>query len=163
MNRRVILVALDLGPQAGAVLSDARDLAATMGAELVAAHCLDLRDTVDGGEAACLALGALGRAIAQRQAQLDRLCERVLGEAVGTGRVVVGNLAPSVLALIEELGAELLVMGAGRLRLLPLCGASEQLARQSPVPVVLVPRLRAAAPARRSAREAPRPRLRLVK
>lgn len=140
-----ILVACDFSKESREAFTVAIDFAAMVGADLVLFHVLDTP--------ALYATGPLGAALtpnAAYYAQLEEVISNELenmkaraiskGVAIAT-RVEPGALVPKVRALIDETGADLVVMGtagASATDGIVIGSNTEKLVRFSPVPVLTV-------------------------
>lgn len=137
---RLILTGIDLGPRSAAVLSRVRENAATDGARVAIVHCLDLRKVGEISESAGAMVAELDAILRQRQRGLERLVNEDLRRIrIHSSRVELGEPVEGLLKAISQLQPDLVVLGSGSRRLLPLRGVAEEVSRRSPVPVLLVP------------------------
>ncbi|HEX3456545.1 MAG TPA: universal stress protein [Candidatus Baltobacteraceae bacterium] len=138
-----VLVPLDGSETSERALEVAAGFAATIGAEIVACHIVDLARAaaMSGGEgqlvAGCLdALRDEGRSILKDAEQ------RVAGRVKVTGRIVDGAPVEAIEKLAKEISASFIVLGShGRsgLTRLVLGSVAEGVVRAAHVPVMVVP------------------------
>lgn len=137
MFRRIV-VGVDGSENAARAVHVAADLAALAGAEVVAVHAVGLLE--GGGDGT---LTPADRHAALRDELEQRWC-RELGDAgVQTSHELRdGNPVVVLLAVAEEVGADLIVLGSRGLGGFPellLGSTSTQVSQHAPCPVVIVP------------------------
>lgn len=150
---RRILVGVDFSPASREALARALDLARRVGARVEVLHVAE-------EVKAALPFNKEGRATAERlQREILAVAERKLGEwlarrrgADATARVLPGKPARVILEHAKRSKADLIVLanlGHGAIGELLLGSTADGVMRRAPVPVLLVPAPRAAAPRRR--------------
>jgi len=137
---RVIVVGVDGSADSGAAVRFAGELAGALGAEVVAVHALGLLDRLepDGPRV-------------PTQPHRDEIAAKVEGEwtaelaAAGVPHRAVlhdGNPVDVMLQVVEEVGADLVVVGSRGIGGSPiqlLGSTSTQVAQRAPCPVTIVP------------------------
>jgi len=137
---QVIVVGVDGSADSAAAVRFTADLAAALGAEVVAVHALGLLDQLEPG----------GPKV-PTQPHRDEIAAKVegewtspLAEAGVTHRALLqdGNPVDVVLQAVEQEGADLVVLGSRGIGGSPiqlLGSTSTQVAQQAPCPVTIVP------------------------
>lgn len=165
MTRQHLLTGIDLGPRSAAVLSGAREMARSLGADLSVVHLVRPHELADPGESAGALTTAIDGERRRRQREIeDLVAEHLHGGYIQRICVETGEPVAGLLFFIERLRPGLVVLGGQPQRILPLCGVAEKVSRLSPVPVVLIPSTWNPAAAGSYARpQSGRPRLQLVR
>lgn len=149
-----ILVPFDGSPTSEQALKEAAGLARLAGAQLRLLHIVDPLAHISGFERPeTYSQDVLPAALRTAQALLDRACEQLHNQGIRNDSQLLENLDASVAQLVVEharqWGAQLIVLGTqGRrgLERLLMGSDAEQIARTSPVPVLLVRQHTPAAP-----------------
>ncbi|MDI1450714.1 universal stress protein [Polyangium sp. 6x1] len=132
-----LLVPIDFEAASVKALALAKDLAARLGYQVVLVHAYQLPVYTYPGLEPTLLPGFHTEVMAAAQRAVDQLAQQEGVSAV----LREGDAATEVLAVAEELGAKMIVMGThGRTGVahLILGSVAEKIIRKSPVPVVTV-------------------------
>lgn len=142
MLPQTILVPTDFGEPSEAALDYAVELAKALGAEIVVLHAFEI-PAMSFPDGAIVATAEMtSRIMEGAQTGLDKQVAKYAASGVRIRGVVKQNDAwHSVLAAVEELGADLICMGTHGRRGLPraiLGSVAEKVVRTCPVPVLVV-------------------------
>lgn len=145
MTVQTVLVPVDFAPCSAPIAERGVALAAQLGARVVLLHVTELGAGVSAGTP--VAVGDRVQAV-EEYLQVDTTLRlRALAARLGGGSIGVearvGPVVPTILQVAREVGADLLVLGThGRsgLARVVLGSVAESVARESPVPVVMVRR-----------------------